>query len=584
MPRRAVLSLYVVLALASAVATAQSWEGPAGVVVEVENEDGDPIAQAKVTARFGDEQQGPAPVTTDEAGRAPLAGLAEGEWYVEVTHDGYMVYAAYIRLRDGRKPEVAFSSQVNTQTSWTPMRVRFVKASGEVTRTLAERKRSEETREPDRRPAPTTPAPPRREATDARRPAPEESAAEAPPIEAPPIEAPPAQAPPVEAPPVEAPPVETTPAAATPVEAVPAAPQAEMPAAEASEAEVLAAEALEKALEEALGEVEEVAPAAKDRAEDLAEARAAEPPAPEIPQAPAVEPPPAEIPAPPPTPSVETERAEEPAGAPLPETPPGEERQIELPAPEPPAAAAPEAAEPPAPEALTAPIEVPLPQAEATSPPPVPEVRPERTPKPAQPPTGEAVQLPSYLSSWASGDCAGCREGEWAVISQVIVIEADPRVTRSGACPGDLTGLEEAASTLAAAAGDRLGGFAGPAAVAMGGGAGAMVDAATRGRLRDLVSPHGDVSSSCRMVGVFLPAGATFVGYQYEAWDALGGGGCVADRDCPVGSARWHGEPAAVDAGPTRFVFGIFENRSTRRERRAKLTVYFRPPSAGWSP
>jgi hypothetical protein len=80
-----------------------------------------------------------------------------------------------------------------------------------------------------------------------------------------------------------------------------------------------------------------------------------------------------------------------------------------------------------------------------------------------------------------------------------------------------------------------------------------------------------------------LPSGARFVGYRYEALDGWGGGDCVADQPCTVGRARWQGHPR-VERGPAgTTVIGTFVNHAPDRERRARLTAYFRPAS-GWQP
>jgi hypothetical protein len=80
-----------------------------------------------------------------------------------------------------------------------------------------------------------------------------------------------------------------------------------------------------------------------------------------------------------------------------------------------------------------------------------------------------------------------------------------------------------------------------------------------------------------------LPRSARFVGYRYEVLDGWGGGDCVGDQECAVGQARWLGHPRVERAGAATTVGATFENRSADRERRARLTVYFRP-TAGWKP
>ena len=95
-------------------------------------------------------------------------------------------------------------------------------------------------------------------------------------------------------------------------------------------------------------------------------------------------------------------------------------------------------------------------------------------------------------------------------------------------------------------------------------------------RLGPITTP----ASGCRLVAVVLPAGARFVRYRYEAQDDAGGAGaseCAADQDCPIGEARWLGHASVVRGPGGTMVYGVFENRSSARPRRARLTAYFTP-------
>ncbi|HEX2165202.1 MAG TPA: hypothetical protein VHM02_14755, partial [Thermoanaerobaculia bacterium] len=82
----------------------------------------------------------------------------------------------------------------------------------------------------------------------------------------------------------------------------------------------------------------------------------------------------------------------------------------------------------------------------------------------------------------------------------------------------------------------------------------------------------------CQVLGVVLPAGATYRGYRYEAEGGAGSGRCYAGDPCPVDGALWPDRPAIrpLDDGST-LVYGLFLNTSPERARRARLTVYYRP-------
>ena len=87
-------------------------------------------------------------------------------------------------------------------------------------------------------------------------------------------------------------------------------------------------------------------------------------------------------------------------------------------------------------------------------------------------------------------------------------------------------------------------------------------------------APHFGPSSACQVLGAVLPAGSRYVGYRYEAEDLRTVGDCLADQECPMGLAVWHGHPAVVRDGASTAVAAVFENRAAT-PRRARLWVYF---------
>jgi len=79
------LALLVALAVPAA---AQEWVGRGRVKGTVKNEQGEPIAGARVALQLGD--KGPQPLVTDKQGRWSKLGLAHGAWAVVVDAEGYV--------------------------------------------------------------------------------------------------------------------------------------------------------------------------------------------------------------------------------------------------------------------------------------------------------------------------------------------------------------------------------------------------------------------------------------------------------------------------------------------------------------
>jgi outer membrane biosynthesis protein TonB len=103
----------LLLLLAAPAAQAQLWSGPAGVEVRVEDHKGLPLAGAQLVLQYKalDPRDGPSAVT-DSRGRAVVAGLAEGDWRLEVSREGFMTYNAEIVLRAGSRPRLVESAQL----------------------------------------------------------------------------------------------------------------------------------------------------------------------------------------------------------------------------------------------------------------------------------------------------------------------------------------------------------------------------------------------------------------------------------------------------------------------------------------
>ncbi len=659
-PYRAVIpfTLSLLLLVTAVPAWSQDWQGSAVLAVRVTNNDGDPIAGALVVARMseGDPNSGPNAVETGVGGEAVVPGLAEGEWFVEISHAGYMLYAAYVDLKAGKKPQVGFSSQVNTDESFTPMKVRFAKASPSFNRSSGQTKRAEraEPREVVRpTPAPTTerrstvptvvrPEPKTPEAAaetsdpeppsampespgeddpvtqEQPEPEPVEApdavpAAEVPAVEIPAAEVPAAEVPAAQVPAVESalaePPAAEAPAAEAPVVEAPVveAPVVEAPAAEAPVAEApavgtpLAATPVSEAIvaETPIAEtpVSEV-PTEEMPAEEL--------PAEDVPvsRTPLVETPPQEVLAE--AEQVAAEATAETAASaavdpsPEPQETPQPERAVEIPpAPVseaveptddlPSRTAQPQPAAPPAPSAES-PTESPggpTPSTVDVSPderdgvPPVPDAvtRSVTEPDPSTPAPATG-RIPRYLRSAAAGTCAECQPGEWAVASEQVAARSGEGIEYRECAGSFEDDAREGVQLLADIPADRLDGYAGPALTALF----RISPGEARSRIQDLLAPLTEPEAYCQLAGVVLPRSASFSGYVLEAWDSLGGRTCRGDVSCAVGQARWLSEPIVIEGAERIVVFDIFKNRSSRRERRARMTIYFQPPTPDWAP
>ena len=100
---------------------------------------------------------------------------------------------------------------------------------------------------------------------------------------------------------------------------------------------------------------------------------------------------------------------------------------------------------------------------------------------------------------------------------------------------------------------------------------------------------HGTLGSyltagaGCRILAVALPTGARFSGFRFEAFDGTDGGDCVAGQPCPIGEANWLANPKIIRGAGRTIVWSVFHNEAAGRERLARFTAYFVPPTS-WRP
>jgi hypothetical protein len=555
-----IASLCVLLLLLATLLPAQIWRGDEAVAVQVNDSKGRSVADARVVFTFQGTsgQAGPDVVATNDRGRAVLVDLAPGPWQVEVSHPDYLSYIAMVDVRRGKKPLVNASFLEAGGRSLSPVKVKFSKGDRQQASPVLEARQTveppaaiapavEESREPAPQmaeaPTPVPPAPAEPEQAPEAKPEPVVEAA-------PPAEPTPVPKPVKATPPPPAPEPEPEPAVADPEVVEPAVP--EIPAVE-PEIEEPPAQAIELPAPEPV--IDEVAPTA-----------AAAPPVPDsVPEPVKAMPQPAEPePEPVPEPVKAMPQPAEPEPEPVPEP-----EQV------------PEAMEA-VPEEIVAP--------EPETPLPSPQQQPSAPPKVATPaPLPAAAALPpppdpgALVTSHSDGSCGDCESAEWTLQVSVAAPAMDPGST--GRCGGEVLEAARAAMQgLSTSIQLEIDGFIGPVS-------GGSSQEAIRRVEPDLAAPFEDElaaftggRSPCQVVGLVLPKAVRFSRVRLAAGDREEVGGCAPGQTCSIGDAAWLGS-VLVERGPSAtLVYGLFENRSADRGRRAILTAYYRPPNANWKP
>jgi tetratricopeptide (TPR) repeat protein len=86
-----VLSIVIVAALVASPLAAQDWAGRGRALGQVKDEEGNPVAGAKITLHVpGRPDAGPEPVDTKKNGRWAMGGLGGGAWIVVIEKEGYV--------------------------------------------------------------------------------------------------------------------------------------------------------------------------------------------------------------------------------------------------------------------------------------------------------------------------------------------------------------------------------------------------------------------------------------------------------------------------------------------------------------
>ncbi|MCY3591920.1 MAG: hypothetical protein OXH32_09860 [Acidobacteria bacterium] len=424
---------------------AQEWSGSNGFQVVVTDDAGQPLPGVTVMAFLAEPDRlgGPPPLLTDASGVAEVSGLSAGEWQVELRREGFMIVSSYLRLEDGKRPQVGFTSRQRTGPFWAPMNVGYSSLG-----------------------------------------------------------------------------IDTSAVSAG------------------------SARAMTRAQRRAERRAEQRA--RRLRRENVA--RVVEPPreAPEPREAPVEEP-------------AQTAVAEA-------ETEPGEPAPapVETPATEPVALAEQPVVEPPVEK-----------RPAAAAPEPEPELELEPEPEPV------VVRLLPNRSLLRAGACPECGPGEWSVASNW---PAEPRTTGTVACAADLAErMERVAKIVEESLPVDFRVYAGALAEPTGNDVLRLLPDEARSEVQGLLLPILDPDRSCQVLGIFLPEGARFIGFQYEAADLESRGSCLPEQPCEIGEAAWRGNPAIHRHEHGTFVYAVFENLSPERRREANLKAYFRPPR-GWLP
>lgn len=577
-------SLWILLTLLAAASPAQIWRGAEAVAVQVNDGKGRSVANARVVFTFQGVpgEAGPDIVATDSNGRAVLADLAPGPWQVEIRHPEYLSYIAMLDVRRGKKPLVSASFLEAGGRSLSPIKIKFSKGDRQQPSPVLEARRPVE---------PPAAAPPTPEVRTDPAPqiaeAPKVATAPTPPVAEPRVAAP-EPAPEIESAPVTSPPPSTEPEVeiAVPAEepapppqptAIEAVPEPEPDLIEpATEPEPVAmAPVVEESRTVAIEAVAEPEIVVEDVAQDLPEADvnlaetspAAEPrpsiePEPEV-----AEPTPEAVPVPAPSPVTPSPQPEPPVQA----TPPPDVITETVTA-EPSIAQPTSLDEPPTVDTPADPVQ----QEERLMPP--PGAPPGKTTALPPPPNPGVI-----VTSHSDGTCSDCQSAEWT-LTVSIPVPARAQAA-SGSCgPEVLAAAKKAMQGLSTSIQLELDGFLGPVANASSQEAIRRVEPDLAANFDDNLAPFLGGASPCQIVGLVLPKAVRFSRVQLAAGDDQATGNCAPGQACSIGDAAWLGSVLAEKGSSATVIYGLFENRSTERGRRAILTAYYRPPNANWKP
>lgn len=596
-------SLCVLMALLASVSAAQTWRGAETVAVQVNDSKGRAIAGARVVLTFQGTpgETGPDVVATNTKGRAVLADLAAGPWQVEISHPDYLSYIAMVDVRRGKKPLVSASFLEASGRSLSPVKVKVSKGDPNQASPRLEARRPAGPAEPEapsvaERPDPAPqPVEPPSPLTSTPAPPPEGEASVSQPEAMPPapetVRATPAPEPTIEAPaePEVAAPAPTPPAPEPVPEKVPATPSTPEPTVEAP-VEPDAAPSLTPPDSPTVASPE---PEPDSPVETLAEPSPAPPsepvptPAPSeaavstapVPSADSsVSQPDSDTPAPEPTVIPESEEPTS-RSVPIP-TVPSESLPVaadELPVAEPPVEAPPTPETPPSKPASEAPV------ASVVADDPTPAAPPS---PPVAPPTATTASLPptdpgAFVTSHSSGTCSDCATAEWTLQVSSPVPAVAPG--SSARCAGEVLDAAQAAMQgLSTSIQLELSGFIGPLVNGSPQAAVEHVESDLAAAFDGDLAPFVGGRSPCQIVGLVLPKEVRFSRVRLAASDLESADNCSPGQPCPIGDAIWLGN-LRVERGPSAtVVYGLFENRSTDRGRRAILVAYYRPPNASW--
>lgn len=177
----------------------------------------------------------------------------------------------------------------------------------------------------------------------------------------------------------------------------------------------------------------------------------------------------------------------------------------------------------------------------------------------------------------------GCEQGnKWVTL---VYNEIPPGLYTYTPTPECMNGVSSGlANVLVAAAAARhpvTAMFAGEISTLVGGPINGFIDERVRGDLGRIFNPHGDATARCAILGVSIPARATYLGYRLEMtdnWEGWVPRRCQVGQECGQGWSKFPFEPVRQGNEHAQFITVQFMNWSHNRPRVARMYVLYEMP------